>query len=79
MDRRQGASPETMLGTADIQSLADLANSFGIIRSMRIVPIAWSQIMMIAAAATLPVVLLALVLWPLDELIVHGVRAILSI
>lgn len=39
---------ETMLGTADIQSLADLANSFGIIRSMRIVPIAWSQIVMIA-------------------------------
>jgi hypothetical protein len=70
---------ETMLGTADIQSLADLANSFGIIRSMRIVPIAWSQIVMIAAAAALPTVLLAVVLWPLDELIVHGVRTILSI
>jgi hypothetical protein len=77
----RGGEPtnESILGTADVQSLADLANSFNIIRSMRIVPVATSQIVLIVAAAALPVAPLALVLWPLDELILRGVKTILGI
>lgn len=43
-----------MLGSADVQSLADLANAFGVIRSMRIVPIAGNQVVLLVAAAALP-------------------------
>jgi hypothetical protein len=77
--RGEARGDEAFLGTADIQSLADLANSFNVIRSMRIVPIATSQIVMIVAAAALPIAPLALVLWPLDELILRGVETILGI
>jgi hypothetical protein len=32
------AADEPIVGSGDIQSLADLANSFGVIRTMRVVP-----------------------------------------
>jgi hypothetical protein len=36
--RRGGAGDEPLLGSADIQSLADLGNSFATVRGMRVVP-----------------------------------------
>ncbi len=37
---RGGARGEEILGTADIQSLADLGNSYAVVREMRLVPFA---------------------------------------
>lgn len=62
-----------------MQSLADLANSFDVIRHMRIVPIALSQVLLLVAAAALPAAPLALFVVPFDELIVKTARALLNV
>ena len=56
-----------------------LSNAFGIIRSMRMLPIAPSQILAIAVASVLPALPLVLFVVPLDELILRGVRTILHV
>jgi hypothetical protein len=70
---------EHLLGTADIQSLADLGSSFELIRNMTVLPIARSQIVLLASAAALPYVPLVALAFPLDRLIINGVRAVLNI
>jgi hypothetical protein len=67
-----GADPapgEPLLGTADIQSLADLSNSVSIVRDMRLVPVSPSMLMYLAVAALLPLLPLALFKYPLGELL----------
>jgi hypothetical protein len=67
---RGGAPPdEPLLGSGDIQSLADLGNSLEVIRSMRTVPItkeALFQLGMVTFAPMLPLLLTAM---PLEELL----------
>lgn len=66
---RGGENPETSpLGTGDIQSLADLANSIEVIRSMRIVPVTRDALLQLAAAALAPLVPLMLTMMSLEEL-----------
>jgi hypothetical protein len=67
-----GADPapgESLLGTADIQSLADLSNSVGIVRDMRLVPASPSMLMYLAVAALLPLLPLVLFKYPLADLL----------
>jgi hypothetical protein len=67
-----GADPtpgEPLLGTADIQSLADLSNSVSIVRNMRLVPVSPTLLMYLAVAALLPLLPLALFKYPLGELL----------
>jgi hypothetical protein len=67
-----GADPapgEPLLGTADIQSLADLSNSVGIVRDMRLVPVSPSMLMYLAAAALLPLLPLVFFKYPIAELL----------
>jgi hypothetical protein len=67
-----GADPapgEPLLGTADIQSLADLSNSVSIVRDMRLVPVSPSMLIYLAAAALLPLLPLVLFKYPLAELL----------
>jgi hypothetical protein len=76
---RAGAPPnEALLGTADLQSLADLGNSFSVIREMRIVPIAWRQIVLLAASSAVPLLPLLLIVFPLDELILRGAKSLIG-
>jgi hypothetical protein len=76
---RAGApSNEALLGTADLQSLADLGNSFSVIREMRIVPIAWRQIVLLAASSAVPLLPLLLIVFPLDELILRGAKSLIG-
>ncbi len=65
-----GAAPqdEALVGSADIQSLADLDGSFDIVRTMRIVPITRDAIVQLAAATLAPLVPLALTMMPFEEL-----------
>jgi hypothetical protein len=76
---RRSSTDHPLLGTADIQSLADLANSFGVIRNMRVVPCSWREVLVIALACILPMAPLLLIALPLNELIVRGVRTVLGL
>jgi hypothetical protein len=45
---------EPLLGSADIQSLADMGNSFSVVNSMQLVPITRNAILQVAAAMLVP-------------------------
>jgi hypothetical protein len=67
-----GADPapgEPLLGTADIQSLADLSNSVGIVRDMRLVPVSPNLLVYMAVAALLPLLPLVLFKYPIADLL----------
>jgi hypothetical protein len=67
-----GADPapgEPLMGTADIQSLADLSNSVSIVRDMRLVPVSPSLLMYLAVAALLPLLPLVLFKYPVEDLL----------
>ena len=67
---RGGAPPgEPLVGSGDIQSLADLNNSFEVVRTMGIAPITKDAVIRLAAAALIPIVPLALTMMPLEELL----------
>jgi hypothetical protein len=59
---------EPLLGSADIQSLADMGNSFGVVREMSFIPIKKEGILMIVIATLLPIAPLVLTMMPLAEL-----------
>jgi hypothetical protein len=60
---------EPLVGSADIQSLADLANSFEVVRTMRIAPVTRDAVIQLAALTLVPVLPLALTMMPLEELL----------
>jgi len=63
-----GAEPtEPLLASADIQSLADMGNSFDRVASMRLFPVGWSDLKSIVLAALVPAVPLALTQVPLEK------------
>jgi AcrR family transcriptional regulator len=67
----RGGAPadEPLVGSGDIQSLADLVNSFEVVRAMRIAPITRDALLRLVAATLAPVVPLALTMMPLEELL----------
>jgi hypothetical protein len=67
----RGGAPadEALVGSADIQSLADLGNSFEVVRTMRLAPVTKDAILQLAAGTLAPVVPLALTVMPLEELL----------
>ena len=67
---RGGAPPdEPLLGSADIQSLADLGNSFGMVKEMRWVPFTVTTVFQLAVTTLLPVLPLTLTMISLEELL----------
>ncbi len=67
---RGGASAdEQLIGSADIQSLADLGNSFEIIRGIRPIPFTKDAVIQLIVIVLLPVLPLILTMMPLEELI----------
>ena len=67
---RGGAhADEPLVGSGDIQSLADLGNSFEVVRTMRVAPFTKETILQLAAATVAPVAPLLLTMMPLDELL----------
>ncbi len=68
--KKEAPEGETLIGSADIQSLADLGNSFEIVRKMRPVPfdLATAILPMVAAAA-IPFLPLALTVFPFEEIV----------
>jgi len=67
---RGGAPADApLVGSSDIQSLADLANSFEVVRTMQIAPITRDALIRLVVATLAPVVPLALTMMPLEELL----------
>ena len=67
---RGGApSDEPFIGSADIQSLADLANSFEVVKGMRWVPFNMQTVLHLSVATLLPVLPLMLTMISLQELL----------
>jgi hypothetical protein len=67
----RGGAPtdEPLVGTADIQSLADLGNSFEVVNGMRWVPFTGRTVLQLAVATLLPIVPLTLTMFSLQELL----------
>jgi hypothetical protein len=67
----RGGAPadEPLIGSADIQSLADLGNSFEIIREMGLVPFTRNAAIQLAVITVLPVAPLVLTMVSLEEIL----------
>jgi hypothetical protein len=67
----RGGAPadEPLMGSADIQSLADLGNSHQAVKAMSIVPVTKTAIVEVAIATLIPVAPLLLTMMPLEELL----------
>jgi hypothetical protein len=66
----RGGNPggEPLLGHSDIQSLADMGNSYSFVRSMRLAPVTRDAVLQIAAAVLLPLLPLLLTMMSIEEL-----------
>jgi hypothetical protein len=67
---------EEVLGSGDIQSLADLNNSYDIVRGMRAVPFGLDDMARLAAATAAPLVPLLLTVFSPEELILRLVKIV---
>jgi hypothetical protein len=67
---------ELLLGTPDMQSLADLTNSTNVVREMRWIPAGRRILLSLSACTILPLLPLFLLNHPLDQLIVQLFKAI---
>lgn len=67
----RGTNPgdEPLVGSADIQSLADMGNSFEVVRSMRLVPITRDTLVNLVVVTLLPVAPLLLTMISPEELL----------
>ena len=67
----RGGAPagEPLIGSADIQSLADLGNSYEVVRGMRFVPFTGQVVLQLAVTTLLPVLPLMLTMISLEQLL----------
>jgi hypothetical protein len=74
----QKGPPETgeLLGTGDIQSLADLVNSYSAVREMRILPFGAEDIVRLAGITAAPLLPLGLTMFSFEELVTHLVKMV---
>lgn len=72
---RGGVIDERLIGSGDIQSLADLANSFQVIRDIRSVPFDNETVLQVIFMVIVPILPLTLTMIPLEELIKKFIQA----
>ena len=72
-----GEGGEPLLGTADIQSLADLGNSYAVIQSMRPTPASLRHAASLALAIALPMLPLLAVVFPLEKIFMQLLQLVL--
>lgn len=67
----RGGAPadERLIGSGDIQSLADMGNSFEVVRTMHIVPFTKEAILQLAVVTVAPVAPLLLTMMSLEEIL----------
>jgi hypothetical protein len=66
-----------LLGSGDIQSLADLGNSFEIIQKMRILPVQPSDFIAMVLPGLVPALPLAATVMPLGEIVTRLFKLVL--
>lgn len=75
---RGGVPPaEPLLGSADIQSLADLGGSFDLVRNMRMVPFTRDAVIQLAVITLIPIAPLLLTMISLEELLKRLLQVVL--
>ena len=65
-----------LLGSGDIQSLADLGNSYALVREMRPIPFGLDDIGRLAAATAAPLLPLLLTIFSPEELIMRVIKVL---
>ncbi len=65
-----------LLGSGDIQSLADLGNSFSVVQEMRFAPFGWRDVTRLAAITTTPFLPLLLTVFSLEDFANYVIKAI---
>jgi len=73
---RGAFASEELLGASDIQSLADLGNSYQIIREMRVVPFGLQDVSRLALATAVPLSPLLLTVFSFEELFVRIMKVV---
>jgi hypothetical protein len=71
------AGADDLLGTGDIQSLADLGNSFSVVQEMRFVPFGWRDVTRLAAITATPFLPLLLTVFSLEDFANYVIKAII--
>ena len=71
-----GSNSGELLGTGDIQSLADLGNSYTVVNEMRLVPFGLQDMTRLAAATAAPLVPLLLLVWSPEEVIMRVMKVV---
>ena len=74
----RGAVPadDALLGSGDIQSLADLGNSYAVVQEMRFAPFGFKDAATLAGTAAVPLLPLTLTIFSLEELVGHAIRVV---
>ena len=74
----RGGAPadEPLLGSGDIQSLADLGNSYAVVKEMKLAPFNMQTVLQLAVITLLPVAPLLLTMIPLEELLEGLLKAV---
>ena len=74
--RGEEAAEESLLGSDDIQSLADIGTSYRLVNEMRWIPFNMKTVVQLAAVTVAPTLPLTLTMIPLDELLMRLVKII---
>ena len=74
--RGGAAADEPLIGSADIQSLADMGNSFQVVEGMRLAPFTIRTVLRLGVITLLPVAPLLLTMIPLEALLAKLLQAV---
>jgi hypothetical protein len=74
--QQRGAKGEPLLGTSDIQSLADLGNVFSVVSDMRLVPIGRGTVVRLVFILIFPFLPLTLTMVPIDQIIDRMIKLV---
>jgi len=65
-----------LLGTSDIQSLADLGNAYNVVSDIRLVPISKRVVLRLAVILIVPILPLTLTMVPLDKIVDRVIKLV---
>jgi hypothetical protein len=67
---------DELLGTGDIQSLADLGNSYAVVSEMRAIPFGLQDMSRLAVATAAPLVPLGLTIFSFEDLLMRLIKIV---
>jgi len=73
---RDPSADDELLGTSDIQSLADLGNSYALVRDMRPVPFDMQDIVRLAAVTAVPLLPLGLIIFSFEQMLTQILKTL---